>query len=226
MSKSNRAGAPGNQALFISPNLLTFGEPRVANDLPSPASTIIFSRLLAGLTGAGIVAASTFAVVSSQHLQGADAVLPCALAAGLVAGAVVLPRASIGLGIVLVLALVCGEGFGLISQLDRVVMLRDAQASTVNGTNEAHGRANARLTAALAAQVDQGNAARSAIATPDCKMECRGLLETQADKLTAEIADARVGLYRVGFGIDPGAGRRGVDRGGGRGCAGEYGSGP
>ena len=91
-----------------------------------------------------------------------------------------MPRAPLGLAIVLMGALACGESYTLIGQLDRIVSLRDAQASTISASNEAQTRAADRLNRALATQADQSNAARSTVTAAECKMQCRALLESQA----------------------------------------------
>ncbi len=165
-------------------------------DLAGSPSTI-FSRLFASLIGAGIVAASTFSIVSAQNLHGSDAALPLALAAGLIAGAVVLPRAGLGLGIVIAVALICGEGFGLISQMDRVVMLRDAQTNTINGSNDARHRAERRLDRALQTQAAQRTDAANTVTLPSCKTECRLLLESQSTALGTEVTESRNHLAQV-----------------------------
>lgn len=171
---------------------------RRSTQQPEPRySAKLFSgllRLIAIATGAAILAASTSTVLAAAKLTGPEALLVAALAAGVAVGAIVVPRAPLGLALALVAALLAGEAFNLLGTAERVIASRDAQAAAVADANDARRVARERLSRAEAALVDQNNRAAMTAAQPGCARECRTLLESQAAKLEAEIKDARAAL--------------------------------
>ena len=149
------------------------------------------------ICGAGILAASTNAVVEAGHLAGADATLVAALAAGVAAGSIVAPRAQRGLAFMIIAALFCGEAFNLLSAAERIIAARETAAASITGGNEKHALAQLRLANAEKARDKRTAEARSTVSLPGCGVQCRTLLQAQLDKLEFEVADARAALDRV-----------------------------
>lgn len=169
-------------------------EPSPAKDLPPTTSSRITDaalRFSAVICGAGILSASTWAVIDAGRLTGSDAGLVAALAAGVGVGSLLLPRANKGMALAIIAALVCGEGFNLMSSAERIITRRDNAASSVTHDNGKGQAAKERLTAAIKAQQDQRDQAAEAVSMPSCAVQCRGLLERQATEITREVEEAR-----------------------------------
>ena len=129
-------------------------------DLQPSGSTIFLSalcRLTAVAAGAGLLSASTYAMIEAGHLSGAAAVTPVAVAGAVVVGAAILPRADRWFPAFIIVGLITGEAFNLQSTAERLVIQREARASIVTGTNDNANAAQTRLDAALAARVDYRN---------------------------------------------------------------------
>lgn len=155
------------------------------------------ARFAAVCAGVAILAASTRNVIDANHLTGSDATLVAALAAGVAAASIALPRASRWMAVALVVALLAGEGFGLLSSAERIIERRETASSVITGTNDVRTSAQSRLTAALAAQGNQRDMAVEAVAMPSCARECRALLDRQATDIASEVAAARAALDKA-----------------------------
>ncbi|MEQ1694338.1 MAG: hypothetical protein ABL901_00720 [Hyphomicrobiaceae bacterium] len=183
------------QPVYFSQTSVHGGNAASNNGLSSAGD--ISLRLASMATGAGILAASTAAVIQSGGVTGPDAALVAALAAGVGIGSLLLPRAKKGMALAIIAGLVCGEGFNLMSSAERIITRRDNAASSVNHDNSANQAAQDRLTAALKAQQDQRDQATEAVSMPSCAVQCRALLERQATDIAREVEEARREVGRV-----------------------------
>jgi len=151
-------------------------------------------RVIATVTGVGILIAATLATIEAGGLHGSHALLIIALAAGVAAGAVVIGRARWPFAIVVGAAMLAGEGYGLLTTAERVIQQREASAAAVHATNDARGDARARLLRAEQAAAAFEVKAAETVATRGCAQNCRQLLEQQRADLLAEVKEARSAL--------------------------------
>jgi len=157
----------------------------------------IAARLAAISAGVAILAASTRAVIDANHLTGSDAALVAALALGVAAASIALPRTSRWTAVALVIAALAGEGFGLLSSAERIVERREASASVITGSNDVRTAAQSRLTKAEAARDAQRDMEIEAVAMPSCAKECRALLDRQATDIANEVSAARAAIDKA-----------------------------
>ena len=112
------------------------------SNLNSQQERFVIRRGLAMIVGASILAASSYAVIVKGNLDFSHALLICAMAAGLFAGAIsvgaVLVQKRYALACVLIGALVCGELFAVVTSGERIVAERAADQSKVEVLKAAH----------------------------------------------------------------------------------------
>ena len=166
------------------------------------------TRLFAVLAGLLILGCATWEVIDSAKLAGAHAALVSSLAIGTAVGAFVMARSHWLAGLVIALAVVCGEGYGMLMTAERIVAMREAAQAPARRMAEQQTKVKERLTvaeAALAAMpaasprleaaiVAKGEADRAAIAKAaekSCSENCRKLLEAAVASARIELDDAR-----------------------------------
>jgi hypothetical protein len=166
------------------------------------------TRLFAVLAGFLILGCATWAVIDSAKLTGAHAALVCSLAVGTSVGAFVMARSHWLAGLAIALAVVCGEGYGMLMTAERIVAMREAAQSPARQVAEQRTKAKDRLQSAEAAlaaapttsrrleaaTAAKGEADRAAIAKAaekSCSENCRKLLEAAVASSKAELDEAR-----------------------------------
>lgn len=158
---------------------------------PKSTPTDLVLRFSAGLAGAAIITAGSYAAIDQGHLTGSHAAVVATLAAGCIAGSLIVSRTSKAMAIAVVLALFCGEAFNLLSTGERVVAHRESlQAAARDGTTK-YMAAETRLSKADFALRSQTSKARETVATKDCRKNCRALLDSERESLESELASAR-----------------------------------
>ncbi len=168
-------------------------------------------RVLAGMIGGAVLAAAAHVtIVSSGGYGSAHAMLTIAIAAGVGVGAMIIgdawSQARHGLAFALILALLCGEVFGLAQTAERLVAQRELtqapareaervrQALVVSLQALATERGqlrSSRLDAAVAMQREVAVTIQTKVAEKNCAANCRTLLEEQTRAAKAEVDDAR-----------------------------------
>jgi hypothetical protein len=153
---------------------------------------------LGGLVLLGAVAHVTIMSTGGYGQTGAPLVL--ALAAGVALGAFVIGRSRRLLALALFVALVAGEGYGLMRTADMYVANREVQQAPIHEAGEKHTAAVARLAAAeksdavakaeaAKAKIDADAIAASVAKT--CRDNCRLVLDAQAAAANAAVEAAR-----------------------------------
>jgi hypothetical protein len=164
---------------------------------------------------AGIAILTAAAHVTIEHTGGygtAHAVLTMAIAGGVAVGALILGVAwshgRYAIAVALAVALLCGEGFGLLRTAERLVEDRAIKAAPLTAAHAERQRAHAavmtaidaqktlsdtspRLTSALNAQRAAQTAIAESAAKRGCASNCRQLLQAAVDTASAEVAAAR-----------------------------------
>jgi len=167
-------------------------------------------RALAILAGLGLLAAATWAVISDANLSSHHAALVAAMACGTAAGALVLARSTWRIGLVVLLAVLVGETYGILATAERIIKHRESQAATDARASPAAARARDDLAAARKAIVEHDNAARQRVAEKTCGAECRGLLDRTRASLMADRDAAAAAFVAVPGSSTPLADRLGV----------------
>ncbi len=107
---------------------------------------------LATAIGVAILAASTNAnVLQTGGWLSSHALLVASLSAGVFAGARVVGMGAGKIGLVIVAALICGEGYNLSATAERIVVEREANAAPLRDARAKHDAALAKLSATDAA---------------------------------------------------------------------------
>lgn len=143
-------------------------------------------RALAISTGLALLAAATWAVIVDANLSGPHAALVGAMAFGTAAGALVMARSNWRIGLVVLLAVLTGEAYGMLATAERIIRHRETQAAAEARASPATARARDDLAAARAAIVRHDDAARQRIAEKSCAVECRRLLDQTRAALVAD----------------------------------------
>jgi hypothetical protein len=162
-------------------------------------------RSLAFIVGVGNLAAVAHVTIVSTGGYGEPAAamvvaLACGVAVGAVAIGIAVSHRRRTLAVCLVIALLAGEGFGLLRTADMLVTSRDAQQAPIRDAEAKHAAAVARV--AAAAKSDAVAKAEAAKATIDanamakaaeigCRKECRGVLEAQVAAASRAVEAAR-----------------------------------
>jgi hypothetical protein len=124
-----------------------------------------------------------------------------------------------GLAVWLCLAMLAGEGFGLLSTAERLIVNREAAQAPLRDAEKEHAKASERVQlaaaalAGLSATSPRLEAAKAAKAIADtaavqksaergCAENCRKLLQAQVDAAAAEVEHARAELSRVRTGAE------------------------
>lgn len=148
-------------------------------------------RLASVCAGSAIIAAATFAVIDAGKLTGPHAGLVSALASGCVIGSVVVTISARWTAAVVVLALLAGEAFNLLSTAERVIGQRAASQAMARQQNDVRVAAVERLAKAEAALTAFQDQSRETVAEKSCKAECRQLLEKQLEGLRSDVVAVR-----------------------------------
>lgn len=177
-------------------------------------------RGLAIATGVLLLACATWAVIDASKLDTAHSVLVGAMAVGTAMGAVVLARSSFWVGTLMLLAVLCGESYGMLATAERIIVAREATQRPARQVMEARREAASRLQAAEAAlrdapvsserlrvatvakaKADEAVIAKSA--EKSCAVNCRELLvgaaataEREVDAARRELGDRREQLQK------------------------------
>ncbi|MEI9899211.1 MAG: hypothetical protein WDN31_02710 [Hyphomicrobium sp.] len=162
-------------------------------------------RALAFIVGVGILAAvAHVTIISTGGYAQPAAAMVIALACGVAIGAVAVGQALAhdrrALAALLVLALLAGEGFGLLRTADMLVTAREAQQAPIREAAELHAAAQRRVVAAEAsdvvkraedakAEIDAKAMAASAVKT--CATNCRAVLDAQVAAAERAVQSAR-----------------------------------
>jgi hypothetical protein len=165
--------------------------PKTQTPPPSQSQSRLL-RLVAFTSGSGILASSTWTLIDAGNLQGSAASLAVALSVGVAAASMALPKIrSKALIAGLSLALFCGEASSLLSVAERVVIQRQDLASTADKANSTSSRTQERLTRLEAELTAHRASAAATVATKDCRIECRLLLERQTSSLETAVVSAK-----------------------------------
>lgn len=152
-------------------------------------------KALAGLTGCGILAASTNATVAAAGLDTTHAVVLWGIAAGTAIGAVAIGAAWAGkrraIAVAILLAAGAGEAYGVLSTAERVVNERGIKAAAVEEQALQHKGAEEMLSRAQqkAARLDDDVTAETK--KGGCAKVCQGL-KAQRDQAVADAGTAMV----------------------------------
>jgi len=178
----------------------------------------VLDRALPILTGLGLLGAA--AHVNIQYMGGYDspqAIMLIAAVVGLGGGAVYVSRAGAqgrrAIGAMMLIALICGEAFALLSTAERVIATRDQQQVPLRLAVEARHKARERLNKAEAARAGITDSPRleRALAGHDaaaaavisesskrtCSRTCIAALEHRATEAAAEVNAARADIDRA-----------------------------
>lgn len=171
-------------------------------------------------TGLFLLAASTWAVIDASKLDTAHSVLVGAMAVGTAMGAVVMARSSFWVGVLMLLAVLCGESYGMLATAERIIVAREAAQKPARQAADARREVTSRLQAAemalrdapvsserlraatlAKAKADEAVIAKSAEKT--CAMNCRELLvgaaataEREVEAARRELGDRREELHK------------------------------
>jgi hypothetical protein len=174
------------------------------SNLNAQQGRFVIRRGLAMIVGASILAASSYAVIVKGNLDFAHALLICAMAAGLFAGAIsvgaVLVQKRYTLACVLIGALVCGELFAVVTSGERIVAERAADQARVEILKAAHVYAETELVKSQASHNEAVKEKMRQAALPGCKDRCVALLDSIA---AAAKADLSFALQRYESNPDP-----------------------
>lgn len=173
-------------------------------------------RGVSALVGFGVLAAA--AHVTIEHTGGYStphAVLTMAVAVGVAIGAITIGSAwahgRYMVAILIGLALLCGEAFGLLNTAQRLVEARDAEQVPLRLAQQERTKAQARvakaetaiaaisdtsprLAAALTAKAAADRAVVEQASLRGCRKNCRALLQAQVDTAAIEVAAARAAI--------------------------------
>lgn len=141
-------------------------------------------RIIAIPSGLAILAAATWLIVTDANLDptGPHALLLYAMAGGVATGSVIMARTSWRVGLIVALAVIAGESYGMLATAERVIRNREALSADVREGNAAREGTMRRATTADAAIRAHDDTARKTVAERGCAAECRRLLEaTRAD---------------------------------------------
>ena len=162
--------------------------------------------------GLAILAAATWTVVTDAHLDLPHASLVCAMAAGTAAGAVAIARVRWNVGLVVALAVLSGESYGMLVTGERIIRHRESMAIADAEANPRLAAARGTLAAAKAALVEHDRAAVLALQERGCARECRAGLDTTRVALVGDRDKAQAALATIpSKGATPLADRLGVD---------------
>ena len=171
------------------------------------------AHYLAGLVGIGLIGCVAHAAVMATggYDMGSTVPLTIALAAGLGVGSIAIGIAWRDhrrlLALLLIVALMAGEGWALLLTAERAMAQRELQQAPLRLATEARTKATTRLTAASVSLAQIGETPRlaralTAKATADravvdsaakrgCASNCRKLLEQQVETAEREVSYAR-----------------------------------
>ncbi len=171
-------------------------------------------------TGLFLLAASTWAVIDASKLDTAHSVLVGAMAVGTAMGAVVMARSSFWVGVLMLLAVLCGESYGMLATAERIIVAREAAQKPARQAADARQEVTSRLQAAemalrdapvsserlrvatlAKAKADEAVIAKSA--EKSCAVNCRELLvgaaataEREVEAARRELSDRREELHK------------------------------
>ena len=155
-------------------------------------------RASAVVCGAAILAASASAVIEHGHQDASQARLTWSLALGVLAGSMAIGSAWASgrkaLAVMLAVALLAGEAFGVLATADRIVSEREQGQAAIRTAIGAHDYAAGEAARAQNALDDANKAAVAQAALAGCKSNCRALLEAQVENAKADLNTARTRL--------------------------------
>lgn len=154
-------------------------------------------RAIAILAGLAILAAATCVVVIDARLDPAHAALVAAMAAGTAVGAICVARVSWRVGVIVAVAVVAGESYGMLATGERVIRHREALEREVGANDPAAVAARDRSAAARAALLAHDRTAADALARRHCGRECRAGLELTRAQIVAERDAAQAALVAM-----------------------------
>ena len=148
-------------------------------------------RAAAIAAGLVLVATATWNAIDAKSLSGAQLATQLALAGGISVGAIIVAVADLRFGLIIVVAMFCGEAFQLLQTAERSMLTREETRSTIADGNTKRTRAQSRLKDAEARLGDHDKSAVDKIATKECRSECRALLQDTRAALARDIEAAR-----------------------------------
>lgn len=174
-------------------------------------------RALAVLVGIALLTATAHVTVlaTGGYYDNPHAILVMAIAGGVGLGALCLGRTWVDrryfLAVVIGVALLSGEAFGLLQTGERLIASRDAAQKPAQQAREARERVQRRITAvqadlaalgtserlqaALKAKAKADQAVIDQASLRGCASNCRKLLTKQVEAAAAEVAEARKALH-------------------------------
>jgi hypothetical protein len=175
-------------------------------------------RGVAIAVGLGLLAATAhIAIVQSGGYGSPHSFIVLAVAAGVGVGALTISVAwnehRRGLAFAILVALLCGEAWGLIATGERIVISREQLQAPLRERADQHRAAAASLTLAQSAKIlsadrsrlhlaqqrkqTSDDAARSAATDKNCRDNCRLLLQAAVDAALAEVNNARAEIAEL-----------------------------
>lgn len=148
-------------------------------------------RLASISAGILILAAATWVTIDAANLSGSHATLVATLAIGVGVGGAVVARSTWRVAVLVAVAVLAGEAYGMIATAERIIAARDATASTVSHVNAGSVGTAERLARAEAAVRDHDIRAVEAIKQRTCADQCRALLGATRADLVSEVGRAR-----------------------------------
>ena len=143
------------------------------------------------LSGILILAAATWVTIDAANLSGSHATLVATLAVGVAVGGAVVARSTWRVAVLVAVAVLAGEAYGMIATAERIIAVRDATASSVVHVNTGAAGTTERLRRAESAIVDHDVRAIAAISQRACADQCRVLLGATRAELAADVDRAR-----------------------------------
>jgi hypothetical protein len=154
-------------------------------------------KLLSFLAGCGLIGVATHAsVIALGGYDGSPAMfIQCAAGVGVPVGAVASSAAwssrRYALALLMVIGLISGEAFALLSTSERVLNAREASQSHIVSSAVSREAAQRRLTKAEDAKLRADEAAIAEAAKPGCKDRCVALLADAKTAAERELAEVR-----------------------------------
>jgi hypothetical protein len=153
------------------------------------------TRCLALVVGIGMAAtAAAVSVVATGGLGQPHAWMIIAVAAGVIAGSIVIGQSGWRWALVIGIALLAGEAYALLSTAERVIAARAAVSAPHVAQEARRTKAENRVDAAVQAKAEADAAAIAKAAEKACAKNCRVLLEGAKQDAANELRLAREAL--------------------------------
>lgn len=158
-------------------------------------STSTITRALALVVGIGMAAtAAAVSVAATGGLGQPHAWMIIAVAAGVIAGSIVIGQSGWRWAIVIGIALLAGEAYALLSTAERVIAQRAAVSAPHVASEARRQAAENRVTVAEKAKAEADAAAIDKAAEKSCARNCRALLTEAKQDAANELRSAREAL--------------------------------